>query len=130
MVLPVIKSLSPIIFPQYEHILDVFLGFTFTQYLPALSALYIVDNHNFIAYEDLNIENMLKNHKLAKSIADASWGELIINTMYKAESAGKYCVKVNPRNTSKMCSYCGSIIEEQTLDDREYHCSNCWLWIV
>ena len=87
----------------------------------------LVDNHNFIAYEDLNIENMLKNHKMAKSIADASWGELIENTMYKAERAGKYCVKVNPRNTSKMCSYCGSIIEEQTLDDREYHCSNCGL---
>ena len=57
----------------------------------------LVDNHNFIAYEDLNIENMLRNHKLAKSIADASWGELIENTMYKAERAGKYCVKVNPR---------------------------------
>ena len=52
-------------------------------------------------YEDLNIENMLKNHKLAKSIADASWGELIENTMYKAERAGKYCVKVNPKNTPK-----------------------------
>ena len=87
----------------------------------------LVDNHNFIAYEDLNIANMLKNHKMAKSIADASWGELIINTMYKAERAGKYCVKVNPRNTSKMCSYCGNIIEEQTLDDREYHCIKCGL---
>ena len=85
----------------------------------------LVNNHNFIAYEDLNIENMLKNHKMAKSIADASWGELINNTMYKAERAGKYCVKVNPRNTSKMCSYCGNIIEEQTLNDREYHCIKC-----
>ena len=61
----------------------------------------LVNNHNFIAYEDLNIANMLKNHKMAKSIADASWGELIINTMYKAERAGRYCVKVNPRNTPK-----------------------------
>ena len=87
----------------------------------------LVNNHNFIAYEDLNINNMMKNHKLAKSIADASWGELINNTIYKAERAGKYCVKVNPRNTSKQCSNCGNIIEEQTLDDREYSCIKCGL---
>ena len=87
----------------------------------------LVNNHNFIAYEDLNIANMLKNHKLAKSIADASWSILINNTIYKAERAGKYCVKVNPRNTSKQCSYCGNIIEDQSLDDREYHCSKCGL---
>ena len=87
----------------------------------------LVNNHNFIAYEDLNIENMMKNHNLAKSIADASWGELINNTIYKAERAGKYCIKVNPRNTSKACSYCGNIIEEQSLDIREYHCSKCGL---
>ena len=89
----------------------------------------LVNNHNFIAYEDLNIENMLKNHKLAKSIADASWGELIKNTMYKAERAGKYCVKVNPKNTSKQCSNCGNIMEEQTLDDRDYHCIKCGITI-
>ena len=87
----------------------------------------LVNNHNFIAYEDLDIANMLKNHKLAKSIADASWGILINNTIYKAERAGKYCIKVNPRNTSKACSYCGNIIEEQSLDDREYNCKVCGL---
>ncbi|WMT52284.1 MAG: transposase [Ferroplasma sp.] len=87
----------------------------------------LVDNHNFIAYEDLNIANMLKDHNMAKSIADASWGELINNTMYKAERAGKYCVKVDPRNTSKQCSYCDNIIGEQTLDDREYNCKACGL---
>ena len=68
----------------------------FSQKLPRK----LVNNHNFIAYEDLNITNMMKNHKLAKSIADASWGILINNTVYKAERAGKYCIKVNPRNTS------------------------------
>ena len=87
----------------------------------------LVNNHNFIAYEDLNIANMLKNHKLAKSIVDASWGILINNTIYKAERAGKYCIKVNPRNTSKQCSYCGNIMEELSLDIREYHCSKCGL---
>lgn len=60
-----------------------------------------MDNHNFIAYEDLNITNMLKSHKLAKSIEDAAWGELIQNIVYRAESAGKSYMKVNPKNTSK-----------------------------
>jgi putative transposase len=87
----------------------------------------IVNNHNFIAYEYLNIENMMKNHNLAKSMADASWGELINNTIYRAGRAGKYCIKANPGNTSKACSYCGNIIEDQSLDDREYHCINCGL---
>ena len=89
----------------------------------------LVNNHNFIAYEDLDIANMMKSHKLAKSIADASWGELINNTIYKAERAGKYCIKVNPRNTSKTCSYCGNIMEELSLDIREYNCSKCGLII-
>ncbi len=88
-----------------------------------------MDNHNFIAYEDLNISNMLKNHKLAKSIEDASWGILINNIIYKAERAGKYYIKVNPRNTSKKCSKCGNIMEELSLDIREYHCSKCGLII-
>ncbi len=89
----------------------------------------IVDNHNFIAYEDLNISNMLKNHKLAKSIEDASWGMLINDIIYKAERAGKYYIKVNPRNTSKKCSKCGNIMDDLSLDIREYHCSKCGLTI-
>lgn len=88
-----------------------------------------VDNHNFIAYEDLNIANIMKNHNLAKSIADASWGMLINNTIYRAERTGKYCIKVNPKNTSKTYSVCGNIIEEQSLNDVEYHCSRCGLII-
>ena len=89
----------------------------------------IVDNHNFIAYEDLNINNMLKNHKLAKSIEDASWGELINNIIYKAERAGKYYTEVNPRNTSKKCSKCGNIMDDLSLNIREYHCNICGLTI-
>jgi putative transposase len=59
----------------------------------------IVNNYNFIAYEYLNIENMMKNHNLAKSMADASWGELINNTIYRAGRAGKYCKRQTSRNT-------------------------------
>ncbi|WP_367181968.1 hypothetical protein [Ferroplasma sp.] len=45
--------------------------------------------------------------------------------MYRAEGASKYCVKVNPKNTSKRFSSCGNIVEVQIPDNRKYHCSNC-----
>jgi len=48
---------------------------------------------------------------------------------YKAESADKLLLKVDPRNTSKMCSGCGTIKEELSLRDRKYHCESCGLRI-
>ena len=63
-----------------------------------------VNSHNFIASEDLDIKNMVKNHRLAKSIEDADWQELAKNIVYRAGSAGQSYVIVNPRNTSKICS--------------------------
>ena len=72
---------------------------------------------------------MLKNHKLAKSIEDASWGILINNIIYKAERAGKYYIKVNPKNTSKKCFKCGNIMDDLSLNIREYHCNICGLTI-
>ena len=53
--------------------------------------------------------------------------KLIRNTIYKAERAGKYDIKVNPRNTSNKCFKCGNIMEELSLDIREYHCNICGL---
>jgi transposase, IS605 OrfB family, central region len=82
----------------------------------------LIKEYNFIAFEDLNINNMVKNHKLAKSIEDASWGSLIKDIIYKAESAGKSYLKVNPKYTSMKCSKCGNIKNDLTLDDRTYHC--------
>lgn len=67
----------------------------------------IVERNDFIAFEDLPIANMVKNHNLAKSILDASWYTLVQYTIYKAESAGKIVVLVDPRGTSKTCSMCG-----------------------
>jgi putative transposase len=48
----------------------------------------MVNQYDVIAFEDLKIKNMLKNHHLAKSIGDAGWNQLINYTTYKAESAG------------------------------------------
>jgi putative transposase len=60
-----------------------------------------------IAFEDLNIKGMVKNHCLAKSISDAAWNQLIQPTTYKAENAGGEVRMVDPRGTSQRCSACG-----------------------
>lgn len=88
----------------------------------------LVNSYGLISIEDLNIKGMLRNHSLAKSISDAAWRMLITVTLYKAESAGTTVTLVNPANTSKMCSTCGSIVEK-TLADRVHHCSVCGLSI-
>ncbi len=85
---------------------------------------YLVSKYSFIAFEDLNIKNMVKNHCFAKSISDAAWKMLINTTKYKAESAGSKVVLVNPANTSKMCSRCGLLVEK-TLADRIHKCDSC-----
>lgn len=81
-----------------------------------------------IIIEDLNISNMLeaKGFKVNKSnIQDASWGKFVEKLTYKAERADKLIVKVNPKNTSKMCSQCGNIKKSLALIDREYKCEVC-----
>ncbi len=80
--------------------------------------------YSVITVEDLKIKNMIKNHYLAKHISDASWSEFIRNLDYKAVISGSELIKVNPRNTSKTCSKCGTIME-MTLSKREFLCSNC-----
>lgn len=82
----------------------------------------LVTNYDFIVFEDLNIQGMVKNHHLAKSITDSAWRQLIHFTQYKAENAGKEVVCVNPYNTSQMCSNCGSIVKK-TLAERLHQCS-------
>lgn len=82
----------------------------------------LVSLFGVVAFEDLNIKGMVKNHCLAKSISDAAWNQLIQFTNYKAANAGRTCVQVDPRNTSKLCSACGSIVEKD-LSVRVHHCS-------
>ena len=85
----------------------------------------VVDNYGYIKVEDLQIKNMVKNHKLAKSISDAGWGQFVSFLTYKAEEAGCYVEKVNPRNTSKECSVCGYIYKDMTLSIRKWTCPVC-----
>jgi len=83
-----------------------------------------VNSYSKIAIEKLSIQNMQKNHYLAKSIADASWGEYTQMLHYKAWSAGCEVIEVDPRNTTKICSCCGNI-QEMPLSKRIYNCPVC-----
>ncbi len=88
----------------------------------------LVNSYSFIAYEELKIANMVRNHNLARQITDASWGNFTQYLCYKAESAGCRVVGVNPRNTTKTCSKCGNI-QDIGLSERTYLCQNCGLKI-
>ncbi len=86
----------------------------------------IVESENIIVFEDLNVQGMVQNHNLAKSISDGSWGKLMDMCVYKAENAGKYIEFVNPRDTSQLCSRCGAVVKKD-LSIRIHSCNNCGL---
>jgi putative transposase len=88
----------------------------------------LVSKFALIVFENLNIRGMVKNHCLAKSISDAAWNQLVQFKAYKAEYAGRKCVQVNPRDTSKICSRCGEIVEKD-LSIRIHSCYNCGLML-
>jgi putative transposase len=81
----------------------------------------LVSMFGVIAFEDLSIKGMVKNHCLAKSISDAAWKQLVQFTLYKAENAGRKCVQVDPRNTSQRCSACGMLVAKD-LSVRVHYC--------
>ena len=84
----------------------------------------LINNHDLIAHEDLQVKNMVKNHNLAKSINDASWGMLFDFLAYKASDAGRQVVKVPPAYTSQICSNCGEIVKKK-LSERQHNCPYC-----
>jgi putative transposase len=73
-------------------------------FLHKVSRFYI-NQYDIIAVEALPIQNMVKNRRLAQKILDASWGKFLQLLAYKAESADKVVVKVNPRGTSQEYHY-------------------------
>lgn len=84
----------------------------------------IIKQFKVISVEKLQIKNMVKNHYLAKSIADASWGSFLQMLFYKVEKTGGQLVSVNPKNTSRTCSKCGNI-QDMPLANREFKCLKC-----
>lgn len=88
----------------------------------------LIDEYGVIALEKINGKKMLQDHRLAKSISDAAWNQLAQYIQYKAEEAGRECVLVDPHNTSKRCSRCGTLVEK-SLSVRVHKCPVCGLEI-
>jgi putative transposase len=94
-------------------------------FLHKLANQYI-KSYGTLIFEDLNIEGMVQNHHLAKSISDASWGKFYQLCAYKAEEAGRQVIRINRfEPTSKKCSNCGAINHDLKLSNRTWVCKVC-----
>jgi len=80
-----------------------------------------VKSSDFVAYEDLQVRNMVKNHKLAKSISDAAWSQFAQWLEYFGNVYGKTVIAVPPQYTSQDCSSCGNTVLK-TLSTRTHTC--------
>lgn len=86
----------------------------------------IVDENQAVIVETLKVKNMLKNRKLSKHIADASWTGLIQKLEYKAKEQGKHLIKIDQWfASSKTCSCCGHKLDDLPLTIRQWQCPAC-----
>jgi len=86
----------------------------------------IVDTFGVIAFESLNVAGMMKNHNLAKAIADAGWNQFVNFVEYKAGWDGREVLRVDRFfPSSKLCSDCGAKHKSLTLNIRQWVCTEC-----
>jgi putative transposase len=86
----------------------------------------LVNRYQVIVFEALAPQAMGKSHGIRKSIMDVAWSQFTSMTVSKAVEAGRTVILVDPRNTSKMCSCCGELVDK-TLSDRTHSCPHCGL---
>lgn len=89
----------------------------------------LVKTYETLVFEDLSIQQMVQVkpwHNLNRTILDSSWGKFVFYCSYKAANAGGRVIKINPKNTSKMCSRCGALVEKD-LSERVHNCPVCSL---
>lgn len=96
-----------------------------TEYLHRVSNQLLNDNQ-VIVMEDLGVKNMMKNHKLAKSIQELSLNQFKNILIYKSDWYGRYLVEIDRfYPSSKLCNVCGYKKDDLTLSDREWQCPDC-----
>ena len=87
---------------------------------------YLSKNYTLICLEDLSSSNLMKNHHLAKAIADVSWYEFNRQLEYKMNWYGGQIVKIDKwYPSSQICSSCGENTGKKPLHVREFTCPYC-----
>jgi putative transposase len=81
----------------------------------------VITSNDVVAYEDLRVKNMVKNHCLSKSIADAGWYQFRVWLEYFGKVFGRATIAVNPAYTSQKCCECGTIVKK-SLSTRTHTC--------
>ncbi|GAT69803.1 transposase [Planomonospora sphaerica] len=104
------------------------------------AALALVRDYDVIVHEALKVANMTRSASgtlerpgrnvaaksgLNRSILDAGWGVFLTVLAYKAESAGRELIAVEPRNTSRTCAECGHVAKENRLTQAAFACTAC-----
>ena len=86
----------------------------------------LVDENQAVIVETLKSANMMKNRKLAKHIADASWHSFVLKLEYKAKEQGKHVIKLDQwYASSKICNDCGFKVKDMPLSVRTWNCPEC-----
>ena len=89
-------------------------------------SIHLIKNHDRICMEDLASKNLMKNHRLARAIGDASWSEFMRMLEYKAEWYGKQIIKISRWfPSSQICSNCKTNSGKKPLHIREWTCESC-----